>query len=202
MTDNDAEVELHSSEYLYSGFLKLSGHSFTYRTLSGGQSKLLKREVCERKPAVAVLPYHPESDSIMMLEQFRLPAWLAGMQGWQFEVVAGLIEQDQSEEETALRESREEAGLEILELWHINRVLSSPGGCDEVISTYLGRLSEPGVDGHYGLEEEDEDIRAFMIPFDDAYALLEQGRIENATAWMALAWLKLNHDEVLRCWKT
>ncbi|MGM0560242.1 MAG: NUDIX domain-containing protein [Pseudomonadota bacterium] len=202
MTECDAAVELFSSEYLYSGFLKLSRHSFTYRTQSGQESKRLEREVCERVPAVAVLPYHPESDSIMMLEQFRLPAWLAGMRGWQYEVVAGLVDPGQSEEETALRESREEAGLEISELWHINRVLPSPGGCDEVISTYLGRLAEPGVDGLYGLEEEGEDIRAFMVPFDEAYALLQQGRIENATAWMALAWLKLNHDEVQHCWNT
>lgn len=201
MTVHDAEVELIDSECPYSGFMRISRHRFVYRTHANQRSQVLTREVCERKPAVAVLPYHPASDSIMLLEQFRLPAWLAGMNGWQFEIVAGLMEHGQDEQETAIREGHEEAGVEVSDLWPINRCLSSPGGCDEVISIYLGRLNEPGVDGFYGLEEEGEDIRAYMIPFEEAYSLLRQGRIENATAWMALAWLKLNHAEVRHHWK-
>lgn len=196
------DVELLSSDQPFSGFLRISRHRFRYRTQDGQWSNTLTREVCERAPAVAVLPYHPESDSVMLLEQFRLPAWLAGMNGWQIEVVAGIIEDQQNEEQTALRESREEAGLDISALWPINRVLPSPGGCDEVISIYLGRLDAPGTDGFYGLAEEDEDIRAFTLPFDDAYCMLEKGEIENATAWMALVWLKLNREEVQRCWRT
>lgn len=196
------DVELLSSDQPFSGFLRISRHSFRYRMQNGRWSNTLTREVCERTPAVAVLPYHPESDSVMLLEQFRLPAWLAGMNGWQIEVIAGIIEDQQSEEQTALRESREEAGLDISALWLINRVLSSPGGCDEVISIYLGRLGAPGTDGLYGLAEEDEDIRAFTLPFEDAYRMLERGEIENATAWMALVWLRLKREEVQRCWRT
>ncbi|MFD1379275.1 NUDIX domain-containing protein [Fodinicurvata halophila] len=131
------DVELLSSDQPFSGFLRISRHSFRYRKQDGHWSNSLTREVCKRAPAVAVLPYHPESDSVMLLEQFRLPAWLAGMDGWQIEVVAGIIEDQQNEEQTALRESREEAGLEISALWSINRVLPSPGGCDEVISFIL-----------------------------------------------------------------
>ncbi|MFC4351321.1 NUDIX domain-containing protein [Fodinicurvata halophila] len=196
------DVELLSSDQPFSGFLRISRHSFRYRKQDGHWSNSLTREVCKRAPAVAVLPYHPESDSVMLLEQFRLPAWLAGMDGWQIEVVAGIIEDQQNEEQTALRESREEAGLEISALWSINRVLPSPGGCDEVISLYLGRLDAPGTNGFYGLAEEDEDIRAFMVPFEEAYQMLERGEIENATAWMALVWLRLNRDQVQRAWKT
>ncbi|MDQ4425445.1 MAG: hypothetical protein QGI19_02980, partial [Thalassolituus sp.] len=45
--------------------------------------------------------------------------------------------------------------------------------------------------------DEHEDIRAFVVPFDDAYRGVADGTINNAATIMALQWLKINHASVV-----
>ena len=45
-----------------------------------------------RGHAAAVLPYDPERDAVVLIEQFRPGAYAAGVDPWLIEVVAGIIE--------------------------------------------------------------------------------------------------------------
>lgn len=138
----------------------------------------------------------------MLIEQFRLPALLAGFPPWQIEVVAGLIDQEgETAAEVAQRETREEAGLEITALEPVASLLSSPGLSSEIINHFIGRTEAGSGEGLYGLAQEQEDIRAQSLPFEQAWAWLEAGRITNAPAWICLTWLKLQRERLREEWR-
>lgn len=42
-----------------------------------------------------------------------------------------------------------------------------------------------------GVEDESEDIRVLVIPWDEVVELMDSGRIINASAMLALQWLRL-----------
>lgn len=194
------DVERLETETLFKGFSDVQRHRLRHRLFAGGWSPPFEREVVMRPVAAAVLPYDPARDAVVLIEQFRLPALLAGAAPWQVEVVAGLLDKEQDPALVARREAQEEAGLELLDLWPIAELLVSPGGTTEVQHFFLGRIDAAGVVGLHGLADEQEDIRPQLLAFEAAWALLESGGIGNATAWICLAWLKLNRDKVRAAW--
>ncbi len=66
----------------------------------------------ERGHAAAMLPYDPIRDQVVIIEQIRVGA-LEHAQPWQLEIVAGVIDTDESAEQVVRREAVEEAGLTV-----------------------------------------------------------------------------------------
>ena len=193
-------VELLDKSERYSGFFRINGYRLRHRLFAGGWSGVIEREVFERGHAVGVLPYDPVADSVVLIEQFRIGALVAGMSPWLIEVVAGIIEEGEVPEEVARRETQEEAGLEIQALMPMCRYLVSPGGSSESVRLYCGRVDSRGAGGIHGLAEEHEDIRVDRLPYGDAMRLLEEGRVTNSVSLIALQWLALNRDRVRAAW--
>ena len=185
-------VQILETETPYKGFFRIDRYTLRHRTHDGGWSEAMTREVFERGHAVGVLPYDPVRDQVVLIEQFRPGALAAGMAPWQIEVVAGIIEPDEPPEAVARRESEEEAGLHIQELIPISHYLATPGGSSETIRLYCGLIDAEDAGGLHGLDQENEDIRARAMPFDEAFALLGQGPADNAPTVIGLYWLALN----------
>ena len=193
-------VELLEKSESYSGFFRINGYRLRHRLFAGGWSGAIEREVFERGHAVGVLPYDPVADSVVLIEQFRIGALVAGMSPWLIEVVAGIAEEGEAPEEVARRETQEEAGLEIQALMPMCRYLVSPGGSSESVRLYCGRVDSRGAGGIHGLAEEHEDIRVDRLPYGDAMRLLEEGRVTNSVSLIALQWLALHRDRVRAAW--
>ena len=193
-------VELLGKSERYSGFFRINGYRLRHRLFAGGWSGVIEREVFERGHAVGVLPYDPVADSIVLIEQFRIGALIAGMSPWLIEVVAGIIEEGEAPEEVARRETLEEAGLEIQALMPMCRYLVSPGGSSESVLLYCGRVDSRGAGGLHGLVEEHEDIRVDRVAYGEAMRLLEEGRVTNSVSLIALQWLALHRDRVRAAW--
>jgi ADP-ribose pyrophosphatase len=149
---------------------------------------------------VCVLPYDPQRDCVVLIEQFRVGALDKSANPWLLELVAGLIDKDEVPEEVARREALEEANLPLTSLWPITQYYPSPGGSDERVHLFIGRCDSAGAGGVYGLAEEGEDIRVHVWPLEDALAALKEGRIDNAASIIALQWLALNRAEVRGLW--
>ena len=66
-------VQDHST--VYSGYLKVDRYKLSHEHYQGGWSKVLDREVMHRKEISAVLPYDPDRQEIVLIEQFRIGAW-------------------------------------------------------------------------------------------------------------------------------
>jgi len=184
----------------FQGYFRIDLYRFRHRLFAGGWSGEVRREVFERGHAVVVLPYDPERDAVVMIEQFRIGAVAASMPMWQPEVIAGIIDEGETPEVVGRREAQEEAGCEILDLVPVYHYLASPGGSSETVRLFCGRVDSRGLGGIHGLPEEHEDIRVEVVPFAEARARLEGGRIGNAPTIIALQWLILNRDLLRRRW--
>ena len=198
--DNDRDVELIERRTEYAGFFRLDRLQLRHRRFNGDWTAPLTRELVLRRPAVALLPYDPVADRVVLLEQFRLGAWIADRPGWMVEIPAGLIDAGESKEDSAARETREETGLAVAELLPVGEFATSPGGFNEWVSLFCGRVDAPSETSLHGLASEQEDIRILPMPASDALALLAEGRIQNAITLIALQWFALNRDSLRRRW--
>src|SRR5262249_49698329 len=113
---------------------------------------------------------------------------------------AGIIEEGETAEGVVRREVIEEAGVEIGRIERMYEFLPTPGGSSETCALYCGQADLANAGGIFGLPEEHEDIRVQVVPSDQALGLLNQGRIENGTAIIALQWLALNRQRLRREW--
>ncbi|QFY42939.1 NUDIX domain-containing protein [Candidatus Methylospira mobilis] len=181
---------------LHSGFFNLLRLRVRHELFGGGVSPVLSREFYQRSNGVAVVLYDPERDAVVLLEQFRVGALKSGGNPWLLEIVAGGIEEGESIEEVAMRESREEAGCFIRKLIRIGRFYTSPGGSSEQITLFCGLIDTHGVGGVHGLAEEHEDIKVSVVGFAEAMALMQQGSIDSAIPIIGLQWLALNREAV------
>ena len=51
------------------------------------------------------------------------------------------------------------------------------------------------------MTEEHENIRVFSVSAEEAFAMMDQGRINNAMTLIGLQWLKANRDRVRAEWR-
>ncbi len=194
------DVEVIEREPCYKGFYKLDRLRLRHRLFAGGMGPEIRRELFVRHDAVCVLPYDPQRDCVVLIEQFRVGALDKSHNPWLLELVAGLIDQDEEPEEVARREAIEEAGLTLGALWPISAYYPSPGGSDERVHLFVGRCDSRLAAGIHGLEEEGEDIRVHVWSFEEALQAVRDGRIDNAASIIALQWLALNRAEVRGLW--
>jgi ADP-ribose pyrophosphatase len=124
------------------------------------------------------------------VEQFRLPAYIAGRSAWCLETPAGIVKPGEELAEVARREAREETGCDIVgELRRIGQFMASIGGSTEIVTVFLGQVDSKTADGLHGVADEEEDIRVHVIPADEAIRKADEGEVENAASVIALNWL-------------
>ena len=183
-------------EQLHSGFLGVARYTLKHRLYQGGWSNAFTREVLERAPGVGVLLYDPDLDKVVLVEQFRAGC-LDNPEGpWVLELVAGIVDTDESLEQVACREAHEEAGLTLSDLIPVCTYYNSPGGSSEKLTVLCGRVDANAAGGYFGLPEENEDIKTVVMGREAALQAVNDGRINNAMAILALQWLALNLDTV------
>ncbi len=194
------DVDIQSVTTVYKGYFRIDRYLIRHRTYAGGWTGTISREIFERGHAVGVLPYDPVLDRVVLIEQYRTGALAAGRDPWLVEIVAGMIEEGETPEDVAQRETHEEAGGDILDLVPINDILVTPGGSSESIKLYCAQVDSSSMGGLHGLEEENEDIRVFTLSVDEALDWLKAGRISNAIAVIALYWLALERKNLQARW--
>jgi len=181
--------------------LRIDTFRFRHRLFSGEWSVEQSYDVLRRGQAVAIVLYDPDRDAVVHVEQFRLPALLAGSAPWQLEAAAGLIDTDERPEAVAIRETREETGLALMgEPIRIQRYLSSSGNSDESVVLFCGRVDSAAAGGVHGLPEEHEDIRVVVKTLAEIEALIDAGAIESGHTLIGLHWLLRHRDRLGLLW--
>jgi ADP-ribose pyrophosphatase len=195
------DFETLGSEIGFARHLRVEVVRFRHRLFAGGWSGERVFDVVRRGAAVAVLLYDPDRDSVVLAEQFRVAALYGGRSPWQVEAVAGLVDSDETTEQVARREAREEANLDPLgPLLPIQAMLPASGSYDEVIWLFCGRVDSRGPAGIYGLASEQEDIRVVVKTVAEIEAMLDAGEIESAHTLICLYWLLRHRDRLRREW--
>jgi len=192
MGEREKLFEVVEETPVYQGFFNMFRLKLRHTLFQGGWSGELVRELFHRGTCVAVIPYDPVNDAVVLVEQFRVGALKFKADPWLLEIVAGAVEEGESPPEVALREAREEAGCEIKHLIRVSEFFTTPGGSSEKITLFCGIVDTAGLGGFHGLEEEDEDIRVEVVDFDEAWGMLENGAIDSAIPIIALQWLAMN----------
>jgi ADP-ribose pyrophosphatase len=156
---------------------------------AGGRSSRLTRELFISGDAVMVIPYDPALGCVLLIEQFRVAPLHHGEHPWIIEGIAGRIDAGEAPADVARREALEEAGCTLGEMEKIGRFYQSPGIFAERITYYCARADLSAAGGLFGLEDEGEDIRALVVPLEEALAALEDGHIVSAPTALALMWI-------------
>ena len=151
-----------------------------------------ERETHDRGDGATVLLHDVERRTVLLIRQFRYPAYVnRHPDGMLLEVPGGLLDDD--DPETAIRrEAREETGYEIGQPEAVFRSYMSPGSVTEKLFFYAAPYtSDSAVSARAGLEEEGEETEVVELTIEDALARVGDDIIDAKTI-MLLQWSVLS----------
>jgi ADP-ribose pyrophosphatase len=138
------------------------------------------REYIRHPGAVAVLALF--DDGALVLErQFRYPSRREFI-----EIPAGKLEPGEPHLQTAQRELLEETGYVASEWRRLGVLHTAIAYTDEAIELYLAR----GLAKREARLDAGEFLEVLKVPFDEALAMVRDGRITDAKSVAGLLWLK------------
>ncbi|HEX3837578.1 MAG TPA: NUDIX domain-containing protein [Steroidobacteraceae bacterium] len=186
---------IHSRTPLYEGFLRVCRYEIDVEKHGGGIRRLTW-EMMERGNAVAVLGHDPRRDEVVLANEFRPGAIVAGDYPYRDNLVAGAIEINETALEAAVREMQEEAGLVLSSpvLIHPGAYVSS-GGTSEKISIVYGTVDTARAGGVHGNATEHEDILTVVLPAKVFIDRVRSGAINDLKTLVAGYWFAERHAE-------
>ena len=192
-----SDVEVVERTRMHQGYASVDRIRLRHRLFAGGWSGAITRELIERGHAVGVLPYDPTRDEVVLIRQFRVGAWGAGCDPWMVETVAGIIEEGETPEQVARRETLEECGCTLTALHRVCDYLASPGVMTECITLYCGITDASGTGGIFGLDHEGEDVQAFTASLRDVWTDVQAGRMMDAKVMLLVNWIWQNRESLV-----
>ena len=136
------------------------------------------------KNIVMIVPFHEDFERIVIIKEFRVP-----INDYEYGFPAGLVESNESIEEAARRELKEETGLNLEEIYKITPPLySSSGLTDESVQVVYARCSgHPSIDSL----EDSEDIIPRIYTKNEVRNMLNSNVVNfGAKAYLILsAWV-------------
>ena len=183
-------IKVRSVEILSDAWAKLTRTTFDYRRNDGSWETQV-RETYDRGNGAAILPFDGKRQTVLLVRQFRYPAYVTGHPEPLIEACAGLL--DEHDPETAIRkEAEEELGYRLRDVRRLYTPYMSPGSVTERLTFFLAeytpadRISDGG-----GAAAEGEDIEVLEITLDEAVAQVRDGAIVDAKTIMLIQHLRL-----------
>ena len=131
---------------------------------------------------------------MLLVQQFRLPAYLRNDPGWLWEIIAGTVDEGHTPEEVARREVEEEAGVQVERLSPMLPLFPSPGASSERIRLYMAPVRIETIRRVAGNPQEGEDILVRDFGLDEALDMIDNGQIVDAKTIIALQYLARHWD--------
>jgi ADP-ribose pyrophosphatase len=173
---------------LHEGFLRVYRYEIDVEKHGGG-SRRISWEMMERGNSVAVLGHDPHRDEVVLANEFRPGAIVAGDYPYRDNLVAGAVEDNETALEAAVREMQEEAGLVLSNpiLIHPGAYVSS-GGTSEKIAIVYGTVDTAQAGGIHGNATEHEDILTVVLPAKVFIDRVRSGDINDLKTLVAGFW--------------
>ena len=176
----------------------LSDNHYTLKTTTfewrrtDGKWQTQRRETYDRGNAATLLPYNLAQRRVVLVRQFRYPAYVNGYDDLLIEAAAGLL--DNETPEVRIRaEVEEETGYRLGEIRKVFEAFMSPGAVTEKLHFLVAEYeSSMRIGSGGGLASEGEDIEVLELPIDQALAMIGDGRIADAKTIMLLQYVALN----------
>lgn len=156
-----------------------------------GQWQEQIRETYDRGNGATILLYNLARRTVVLVRQFRYPAYVNGHDGMLIEAPAGLLD-GAAPEECIRAEVEQETGYRIGAVTPLWQVFMSPGSVTERLHFF----SAPYEDGHRigaggGLAHEGEDIDVLELTIERAMEMLASGAIADGKTAMLLQHARL-----------
>jgi nudix-type nucleoside diphosphatase (YffH/AdpP family) len=189
MTISD-RIRIQSIRVLSDNHYILKTSTFQWRR-GNGEWQTQHRETYDRGNGAALLPYNRARRTVVLVKQFRYPAYVNGHDDLMIEAVAGLLD-DASPEERIRAEAEEECGYRLAKVEKIFEAFMSPGSVTERLHFFIAEY-EPSmrVSAGGGNADEGEDIEVLEPSIDEALAMIADGRIVDAKTIMLLQYAAL-----------
>jgi nudix-type nucleoside diphosphatase (YffH/AdpP family) len=191
MPDIENRVRLRSLSILSDNHYILRKADFELRR-ADGQWQEQSRESYDIGDGAAVLPIDRNTGSVLLVRQFRWPAFEHGYRQLMVEVIAGKLDGDDPAT-CATKEADEEASANIWNLRPIFHCFMSPGAVTERLHLFAADYDSTArrhVTG--GNEQEGEDIEVLELPLQTAMEMVKRGEIVDAKTIMLLQWALLH----------
>lgn len=170
---------------------ELKSATFDYRR-SNGEWQTQVREVYDRGNGAALLPYNLNTRTVVLVRQFRYPAFANGYDDLLIEAAAGMLD-DAAPEARIRAEAEEEIGYRLVHVRKVFEAFMTPGAVTEKLHFFVAeydaamRVSDGG-----GLADEGEDIEVLELAIDDVLAMISDGRIVDGKTIMLLQYAALH----------
>jgi|SRR6185369_4609099 len=183
-------VRIKQVKVLSDDWYVLKKTTFDFRR-NDGSWQTQNRETYDRGNGAAMLLYDPERRTVILVRQFRFPAFVNGNDDLLIEAPAGLL--DAAEPESRIRaEVEEETGYRVRDVEKVFEAYMSPGSVTEKLHFFVGRYTPADrVSAGGGEEEEGEDIEVLELGIDQALAMIGSGEIRDAKTIMLLQYAAL-----------
>ena len=190
MTISD-RVRIKDVRVLSDGWTTLKNTTFEYQR-ANGEWQTQHRETYDRGNGATLLPYNLAKRTVVLVKQFRYPAYVNGYDDLMIEAAAGLL--DNASPENRIRaEAEEETGYRLGEIKKVFEAFMSPGSVTEKLHFFVAEYeSSMQVGSGGGIADEGEDIEVLELPIDSALAMIADGRIADAKTIMLLQYAALN----------
>ena len=186
----DAPITIRSVETLSDDWATLKKFTFDYRHRDG-RVETQVRQAYDRGHGAVILPYDPVRGMVLLVRQFRLPAYLEGHTEKLIEACAGLLDKDDPET-CILREAEEELGVRLADPQRVFEAFMSPGSVTERLVFFVARYSpQDRVGTGGGAVHEGEDIEVLEVSLDEALAMVDRGDIIDGKTIMLLQHARL-----------
>jgi len=176
----------------------LSDNHYTLKTTTfawrraNGEWQTQHRETYDRGNGATLLPYNLRQRSVVLVRQFRYPAYVNGYDDLMIEAVAGLLD-NESPEARIRAEAEEESGYRLRDIRKVFEAFMSPGAVTEKLHFFVAEY-EPDmrIGSGGGNPDEGEDIEVLELSIDEALAMIGDRRIVDAKTIMLLQYAALN----------
>ena len=191
------DVIIHRHTRAYIDYFGMEEVELQHRQHDGSMGAVLNRNGLMQGGAIVVLPYDPVRDVVLLVEQFRTPVFLIDdPEPWMWEPVAGMIDPGETPEQTALRETQEEAQVTLDALEFAGEAYSSSGSSTEYVYLYVGLADLTNTIDNGGLASEGEDIRTQILPYDAFMEAVDNNRFKDLPLLSLAHWLARHRDRL------
>jgi nudix-type nucleoside diphosphatase (YffH/AdpP family) len=190
--DHDQErVRIVDMKVLSDNWYLLRKATIDYRRGNQGWQRL-EREVYDRGNGATILLYDCSRRTVLLVRQFRLPAYLNEHDGMLIEAPAGLLD-NATPEQRIRAEVEEETGYCITMPHKVFEAFMSPGSVTERLHFFIAEyLPTDQVGRGGGIVEEGEDIELLELNIDQAIAMIENGQIMDGKTIMLLQYAAMH----------
>lgn len=185
----DNRVNITENKLLSDNWYVLRRYTYAYLGRDGKWTSQ-QREAYDRGNGATILLHNPQTGTVILTRQFRLPTYVNGNpSGMLIEACAGLLDNDHPDD-AIRRETEEETGFRIRSVEKIMEAYMSPGSVTEKLFFYLAEYSAD-TERLLGGGVDDEEIDILEMPLTQAMALVSTGEIMDGKTIMLLQYLLL-----------